>query len=72
MRTRVNLLIYQRIFPLSTTNSLDEALNNLDLHGVIMIQGLLVNRALKLLHEQSKEAETAKSNLLVPTKGLIL
>lgn len=52
-------------------NKFDEALNNLDLLGVMMVQGVLVNRALKLIYEQ-KEAETTKSKVLTPNKGLIL
>jgi hypothetical protein len=47
------------------TNKFDEALNNLDLHGVMMVQGVLVNRALKLIYEQ-QQAEKPKSKLLVP------
>lgn len=53
------------------SNKLDESLEQLDLHGVMMLQGLLVNRALKLIYEQkAKDDERAK--LLVPDSKLIL
>lgn len=52
-------------------NNFDEALNNLDLLGVMMVQGVLVNRALKLIYEQ-KETEAAKSKILTPDKRIIL
>lgn len=50
------------------SNQLDEALNNLDLHGVLMVQGLLVNRALQILHDQKEKEKT----ILTPSKKLIL
>lgn len=55
---------------MTETNKFDDALNNLDLHGIMMVQGVLVNRALKLIYEQ--QAEAAKSAILVPDKKLIL
>lgn len=47
-------------------NKLDESLDQLDLKGVMLLQGLLVNRALKLIYEQ-KEAEKPTSTLLLPS-----
>lgn len=55
-------------------NHFDASLKALDLHGIMMVQGLLVNRALQILHEQ-KEAELAKngnSKLLIPDPKLLL
>ncbi len=54
------------------TNKFDEALNNLDLLGVMMVQGVLVNRALKILHDQKQEEFKPGEKLLVPENKLIL
>jgi len=48
-------------------NNFDESLKALDLHGIMMVQGLLVNRALQILHEQ-KEAESK----IVKPNGLLI
>lgn len=55
---------------MSTTGNskFDDALNNLDLLGVMMVQGVLVNRALKLIYDEQEK----KEKLLIPDKKLIL
>jgi hypothetical protein len=51
---------------MQSTSKLDDSLNQLDLLGVLMLQGVLVNRALKLVYEQKEAEEKSKSPLLLP------
>lgn len=50
--------------------TVDEMLEKMDLHAVLMMQGMLVNRGLKLLHEQ-KVADVDKSQLLLPDSSIV-
>lgn len=49
--------------------TVDDMIDKLDIHGVLMLQGMLVNRGLKLLHEQ-KEEKAQESKLWTPDTPL--
>lgn len=57
-----------------TENQLDKSLEQLDLFGVFMLQGLLVNRGLKLLQEKhdTKAWEESMKASKLPVSKLIL
>ena len=50
-------------------NKFEESLGKLDLKGIILMQGLLAQQALKVLYEQENNN---KQPILVPEKKIIL
>lgn len=53
-------------------SSFEKSLKELSLEGIILIQGLLSQRALQLISEQKTKADTVKDKLLKPEKRLLL
>lgn len=53
-------------------SSFEKSLKELSLEGIILIQGLLSQRALQLISEQKPKPETVKDKLLKPEKRLLL
>lgn len=52
-------------------SSFEKSLKELSLEGIILIQGLLSQRALQLISEQ-KTTDTVKDKLLKPEKRILL
>lgn len=53
-------------------SSFETSLKELSLEGIILIQGLLAQRALQILSEQKAKTDTVKDKLLKPEKRILL
>lgn len=50
----------------------EKSLKELSLEGIILLQGLLAQRALQIIVEQKPKADTVKDRLLKPEKRILL